>query len=439
MKYLAVLIAFVSFCACGGAAKAQDDVAEFIMASLSGASSETALAPEDQEANELRFRLAQVNLYSETGNLDKAFDLIEALKRDYPLNPRVLAAEAQLNNRIGNYGGAFLGLNKATLLDPFDEDILEQRRAAAAWQGPAIMGGYTYRRTDPAYEQLARASGQFPLTPSMGMRLSLENDHMHTRTPILRQNGESRHFRGDRQRGAVVLNKVFESNHDLSAAIYANNATAGAGLEHGWWDARGSTKLRGEFNRPYWDYIETVIEDGTKSDIHLERKQIFSKDVVGAFGGGYNHYALDGVWDAADALAWNAALEYALPLSFFERTENEINLSASYTADAEYFTFVKRRGPAGGRYKPLSASDYEVHAGTFSIGKTFFSDLLLQGYGGYSYNRLNDNGGPLYGVSLGYSLSDKLNVEFRASHTDSGGENNAQSEDQLGLNLKWVL
>lgn len=439
MTYRMALVAFAVVCACGGPAHAKGDFEEVLMAAHGDTEATDASAPEDERANELRFRLAQATLYSETGNYSKAFEIIEQLKKDYPENPRVFAAEAQINNRIGNYGGAFLGLNKATLLDPLDEDILEQRRAAAAWQGPEILGGYTYRRTDAAFEQLARASGQFPLTPSMRMTLSIENNHMHTREPITRQNGEDRHFRGNKQRGAVVLNKVFENNHDLSGAIYANNSTAGAGVEHGWWDARGSTKLRGEFNRPYWDYIETVIGDGTKSDLHLERKQIFSKDIVGSLGGGYNHYALDNVWDAADALAWNATLEYALPFPYFRAAENEMTLSAAYTADAEYFTFVKRRGSAGGRYKPLSASDYEVHAATLSIGKKFFSDLLLQAYGGYSYNRLNESDGPLYGVGLAYSLSDKLNVEFRASHTDSGGENNAQSEDQVGLNLKWVL
>ncbi len=443
---------FVALVLCAVSAKAEEDVpaemevafnqeeaADQETANDEEKTTETSASAEEERANELRFKLAQVNLYSETGKFDKAFGIIEQLKMDYPNNPRVLAAEAQLNYNIGNYNSAFIGLNKAILLDPNDEDILEQQRAAAFSQGPNILGGYTYRRTDLAYEQLARASGQFPLTPTLNMVLSVENNHMHTRTPVIRQNGSARHFRGDQQRGAIVLNKIFENNHELNAALYANTFTAGFGAEHSWWGTSGVTKLRGEFNRPYWGYVEMVVEGGTRSDLHLERRQIFSKNFIGTIGGGFNHYSLDDIWSAADALAWNAELEYSLPFSLDSDPHNEINVTAAYTGDAEYFTFVERRGPAGGRYKPLSASDYEVHAGTLSVGKKLFDDLLLQGYGGYSLNRLNDNSGPLYGAALNYSLSKKLNIEFRASHTDSGGENNSQSEDLLGLNLKWVL
>jgi tetratricopeptide (TPR) repeat protein len=393
---------------------------------------------QDENADELRLDLARVVLFAETGNFDRAFTLIEEMKKNYPGNPRVLAAEADLNSRIGNYDSAFVGLNKALLLDPTDEDILEQQRTAVYAQGANVLGGFTFRQTGEAYEQLSRASGQTPITPTLSAMINVENDHLHSRTPIIRTDGSLRNFRGDEQRGALMLNKVLENNDGVSASVYANTLTAGAGLLYSLWNHSGVTEIGGEYNRPDWDYVETVIEQGTKSDFHVERKQIFTNDLTAALGGGANFYALHDN-DAAHSFAWDLGVTYSRPYSFFGNPENEVNFSASYTADAEYFTFVDERGPASARFKPLPATDHEIHAFNVTARKKISSKFSLEGYGGYSVNRLNSANGPLYGGSLEYSLSNRLGLVLRASHTDSGGENNNQKEDQIGLNVKWAL
>jgi len=77
--------------------------------------------------------------------------------------------------------------------------------------------------------------------------------------------------------------------------------------------------------------------------------------------GGANFYALHDN-DAAHSFAWDLGVTYSRPYSFFGNPENEVNFSASYTADAEYFTFVDERGPASARFKPLPATDHEIHA-----------------------------------------------------------------------------
>ena len=407
---------------------------------LAKMSTSTVVPPaQDEKADDLRLSLAKVVLFAETGKFDQAFALIKQLKKENPDNSHVLAAEADLNSRIGNYNSAFIGLNKAVLLDPSDEDILEQQRAAAYSKGANVLGGFTFRRTDLAYEQLSRATTQFAVTPTISAIINVENDHLHSREPIMRVDGSPRNYRDNEQRGFFMLNKVFENNDEVSGSLYANTFTAGLGAQYSWWTYNGVTRVRGEYNRPDWDYAEMVIERGTKSDFHLERKQIFTNNFNATIGGGYNHYALDDVSDAAQGLGWDANIEYTQSYNFFGNPENEVNFSANYTTDAEYFTYVNKRGPASARFKPLSASDYEVHAINISASKKLSSRLFLGGYGGYSVNRLNGANGPLYGGSLDYPLSDSLDVEFRASHTESGGENNSQKEDQLGLNIKWIL
>jgi hypothetical protein len=396
-------------------------------------------AKKDVAVNQdLRLMLAKVSLYAETNKLDQAFALIDKLKTEYPNNPQVLQAEADLNLRIGNRGAGFAALRKAMKLDPGNEDILERQRAAVLVQGPFIAGGYQFRDTKGADEHLTRLTGQTTMSPTVSVGLEVENDHLTTDIPILNVDGVLENFSGDRHRATAMFGKLYDDGDEASLSVYAGNNTVGGGLHYGMWDRYGVTSAAVNLQRPYWDYIETVIGSGTKDNIRLERRQIITGNLQAILGGGYNHYNLNDNFDVASAAALDLNIAYTYPYSVTDMPGNEVILGAYYAVNAEYFTHIERgTTPGGASFKPLPAATYEVHSVNVSASKVLSSQLYVEGFGGYSIDRIGDADGPLFGALIEYAPLERLGIEFRLARTMLGGQRFNEKEDRFGVNLKW--
>jgi tetratricopeptide (TPR) repeat protein len=389
----------------------------------------TAWAQPSRDSQDLRLALDRVSLYAETDRIDDAKALLDQLKHDYPNNPQILLAEANLNLRTGNRGQSFSLLNKALALDPGNENILERQRSTLLSQGPFVSGGYHYRRTDLARENFARFVGQATLAPSVATMLAIENNHLKTRQAIRRSNGTLEDFSGNRQRGSLSVTKLYDGGDELTGSLFAGNDSVGAGAQFSRWDSSGATTIQGNLNRPEWDFVESVIENGTKHNIRLERKQLLSPRLQATLGGGYNQYSLEDVSNAASAGTWDLNLAYTYP-------REEVTLGVYYSVDAEYFTNVEERTVGATTFRPLPASSYEIHSINASISRELSPDLYIEGFGGYGKDRLSEVDGPLFGAALEYALIDGVSLELRGSR-GLMGERRSQKEDQLGANLKW--
>lgn len=398
-----------------------------------------AMAQDSQDKkDELRLALAKVSLYAETNKLDQAFALIDQLKQDYPDNSQVLRAEADLNLKLGNRGAGFAALSKAVSLDPANEDILERQRSAVLVQGPYASAGYRYRHTTEANEHFAEFAGQATVSPSVGIGLSVQNDHLNTRHDIRRESGALQDFSGNRQRGTLTLAKVYDNGSEAGVMLHANNDGIGGGAQYTLWDRRGATTVQGNLRKPDWNYIEMVIEDGTRDNIRLERKQIITSHLQATLGGGYNRYNLGSDDNVADAAAWDLNIAYNLPYSPSGKNDDEIMFGVYYGVEAEYFGDVDERTAGGATFRPLPAQSYEIHSLNVSASKNLTSQLYGEAYGGYGIDRLGDSG-PLFGAALEYSPVEHLGIELRGSRSMQGGISDSGREDQIGLNLKYRL
>jgi hypothetical protein len=390
--------------------------------------------------SDLRLQLARVSLYTETGRYDDAYALIETLKEEYPDNPRVLASEADLNLSMGNSGRGMAALNRAIAIDPGNEDILERQRSVALSQGPFVGGGYDFRRISQAYENMEHVDAQVNISSSLSIGTTLENNDFRGRTPIIYPDGRTSTFVGDKQRGTVTLNKVFESGNEATAAVYGNNDTAGGGLQYRMWDHQGSTTLQLNANRPVWDYPETVAEDGTKDNVRLERRQVITNHLEATLSGVYNNYNLRDDRSAAQAGGWDLNISYTIPFSISEKKHEDVILGAYYTGDAEYFSGVDHRMTPGGIiFSPLPVASYEIHALNASVGSQIASSCYVEAHGGYAIDRMTEEKGPVFGGSLNFSLTDALGFELHGFRTLLGGVNGSEKEEQVGGGLKWRL
>jgi hypothetical protein len=383
--------------------------------------------------SELQLELKRISLDAETGKMDDAFRKLDTLKAKHPNNPHVLQAEADLNLRTGNRGAGFAALNRALILDPGNEDIMDRQRSAMLTQGSYVAGGYKVRRSKQATEQFENFAEQIALSSSTSAEINLENNHLRTRRPFTRADGNTESFSGDRQRATATLGKLYDNGDEASASLFAGNNSVGAGALYRLWDRHGATVLQANINRPNWDYIESVIDNGTKHNVRLERKQIFSSALQATLGGGYNHYNLQDDHNVAGAAAWDMNVGYTHPYAI--TSDNNVILGAYYSIDAEYFTQADHRTAGGVSYMPLPAKSYEIHSFNLSASKELSPQWYIEGFGGYSVDRLGGDG-PSFGGAIEYAPMEHLGLELRASRGIMG-ERASEKVDQVALNLKW--
>jgi len=409
----------------------------------SSATKASATTAANQESD-LRLALDKVNLDIDTGKYSEAQDLLNRLKAKYPGNPDVLLAEANLNQTIsGSNHGGLSDMCLPNSLNPNNWDILLRDNLS---KGGYACAGYNRRITNQAYEQIENLSGQVALPyPGFAINFDLENDHINTRQAFTRANGIINDFYGNRQQGTVQLVKNF-TNVDVGAAtVYGQGNTAGGGLQYVRKDRWGGTTVMVNYNQPTWDYVETAVEYGTKSNVMIERRQVFSPDLQATLAGGYSHYALKDLWSAADAPGWDFNLDYDHPFHFTNQPpdskswmNDEVTLGAHYGVEAQYFTFVGRRtDSAGNPFNPLPTTSYEVHSFTLSAAKALLPNVNAQADGGYAVNRIAGNSGPIYGGSLTYTPLQHLGIDIHASRDLLGGQNLGEKQDIVGASLKW--
>ena len=401
-----------------------------------------------QDESDLRLALDKVELDADSGKLDEAYSLVNKLKQKYPNNPDVAAAEADLDDRMSSRSSTLSELCLPTALEPTNNDILMRERQYGASGKNSACAGYNRRITTEGLEQISSFDGQVNvLSPSMALVYDLENDHLNTTQPFLRAGGRTEQsFYGNRQQGTVMLQKTFQNHDQAGVSVFGDNNTAGGGLQFVFRDRTGGTSIMANYNKPNWDYVEMIVENGTKSDVHIERKQVITQNLQATVSAGMTHYALQNFDGAADAPGWNFDLDYSRPVRFMSQGPNnpawlsdEFTLGAHYGAEAEYFTFVgHRKDIDGDTFNPLPTTTYEVHSFTGSIGKVLMTNLDAEVDGGYGVDRISGSSGPVYGGSLTYTPLQHLGVDIHAMRTLLGGQNNGQKEDISGASLKWT-
>ncbi len=394
------------------------------------------LYAQDTDA-QLRLDLSRLQVYTETRQLDSAFTLIERLKAENPTNAQVRVAEADLQIKLGNRGAALTALKEAESLDPGNQDIINRREEIRMPRSYVSADGSVKRTNNLSLEQYSRLSGSARVTPDIAVGATLENDHARI-DPIVRENGTTARFEGDRQRFTLTGQRVEQSGNQLDANLYLTKETVGAGARYSWLDAKGLSYLQADVFAPEWDYLEGVVGYGTRDDIRVGRKQYFTPALEGNLNLGVNHYGLDGDRDLATTGMVNGELDYIIPSRF-----HHIGLSAidnttftlNYMFDAEYAIDVDDKNGPSGRYRPFPFSSYEVHGFTLSLSRELMTDLTLDAFGGWAFDRLGGDG-PQYGGALTYAPYRGPQVQLRASRGISG-ERGTDRYDQVGLNVAW--
>ena len=404
-----------------------------------------AVAASDQADADLRLSLDKVELDASTGRLNEGRALLEQLKQKYPSAPEIQALESELQLQNDNRGIAFKEASKLGTSGSLDREN-HQRAALLSPNGQFVSGGYNFRRTKETYENIETIKGQMAIAPDLALSTTLINDTINTRVPFLHTNGTLQGFSGDRQIGAISADKFFSDGQEVVGSLYAVQNSAGLGGQYRFWDTSGASSISVDFNKPDMDYVESAVEHGTKTNVILERKQIFSEEVQARIDGKYTQYSLDGSSNAASAPGWDFDLDYTYPYIFSSDASSTGSFladpfvfGARYGVGAEYFSHIQSSySSTHTAFSPLPVSSYEVHSFTASATKNIFAGFQAEVSGGIAVNRIAGNSGPIYGLLLNYVIDKEIGVNFHANRDLLGGQNNSEKEDNIGMDLKWM-
>ncbi len=180
-----------------------------------------------------------------------------------------------------------------------------------------------------------------------------------------------------RQRADVYVQQDFDAGGDLRISGFGTRSSLGGGLHYGQPDATGRTQVQVEYRRPFWEFVEGLLGDGTRDRVDIHRDQRFGSRVSGRVTAAFNRYGLGGAADVARSIAFDGGL------NVMPRRSNPA-VGFEYGLDVE--------SPRGVVAVTLPLVSREVHAGSGTVQARFSRHLSADATAGYVWDRLGGHG-----------------------------------------------
>lgn len=392
------------------------------------------------ERSERRLERLRAALEAQTGRTDVARSRLAGLEAKDPADAETLAQLSGLELQIGRTRRAGELLDRAIAVDPSNPDLANARAALQRETAGFVRAEPDYRRASSGEKRYTLGTvGELPLTPAW--RATAAFDQAYVDSPAVRRpDGLSDRFKGSRQRGAFGLQHESEGGTRTHAQIFANARTAGMGLSRDYAFDRARVAAGIELSRPYWDFTESLVADGTRDRAYVQYAQPWLLGLSARARFAANRYGMPGLADGARSATLDGELR--LPLDDFVRGS-----AISYVLDGEYpWRIASRADPtsAGAEFRPIPLRYREVHALLAGYTLDWRRDLdsawpLLADFSaGPAYDRYGRRGGPLLGFGLSWLDDGNFSGGLRTSYGRGVGRD-ANEFSTIGGYAQWRM
>ena len=389
---------------------------------------------------DLNLSLAQARLNFEKGQVGYALEQVNMLAEKNPNNADVLATKAEFKNRVGKWRNALTLYDKAIALAPQREDIRDQKESILEEHGTSAQ--ISVEHQDIGHDRtefFTRAEGVAAVNHALSLGIKVERDDADVDNVQRAANGGFESLNDAFYRGEVYLGYTLENSDMAKVSILAGESNVGAGGSYTLVDNYGKTVVGMEYNAPNWDFIEGVVDDGTRDRVYVERQQRINPRLVVNAAFGLNQYNV-GDWDnVAKSSSLDGSIVYTIPsthqMAKFLGQDGE--LSIRYLLDAEYASSVDTVNGVNGPYQPLPLTTREVHGLVLHVGKQISQPFRLEAFGGYARDRLG-GGGANFGADAFYDITRKAQLHVGYLHSVST-ELTSETLDSImaGLSVKF--
>jgi tetratricopeptide (TPR) repeat protein len=392
------------------------------------------------EQGELRLRLLEAQLLAQTGQLAEARRRFEELRQAMPESAEPLNGLAGAAWRTGRWRQALGLYREALLIDPTDRWVADAAEAIERVHARRFRTDLEYREirggvdTGRATVVTGGIGGHQPFGDGWRLGFSFDLAYVDA-SQVRRTDGSIGSFSGLRHRAEMFVQHDGLDGKVFAGSLFVTGDTPGFGVRAELPDDRGVTTLRAEYRRPNWDFVQSLVGDGTRDRLAAGRRQQFTGDLTGRLDIGANRYGIEGDRDAASTFTVGGELRLGNLAGFR-------GLSTAYVFDGEYLLGRDERIGAGGQsFAPLHIVDREIHAATVgysgargtSAAEGVLTYEVSAGYGVDRYGKA----GPLVSGVLGYALG-SVEVRLRGGYVQNIGR--ARSTNTvIGASLTWIF
>lgn len=382
-----------------------------------------------QRQQDLRLQLLYAKIEQQSGQAAKAAQRLAALDYYYPNDPQLLAYKASVASSRGDNDQALAYLDRAQAIAPENEDLHLQEQNIRR-----IERGQSYAKLDHEFRALGDNNEHITTLSGVATAGRTEfgmvgqNNFLNSDGIRRARDGAVGDYKTTRQRGEAFIAHTFDGNTRAQASLFANNKSVGAGASVAFDSPIGRTELLGEFQRPYWDFVEAVYEHATRDRIGVKDFAVLQPGTTLGVEASYNNYNTD----LADDVAQSVLTRINLVQQIQPQTATQPYLGVGYGFDGEYLTDKPdhRIDNSGNGYYLLPVRSREVHA----ITGIYRDDLTPQTHalaiGGVAYDRLNGGVSPLVEGQLNHDLDANWQVGARARYAQE-----TNNTDNHALNL----
>jgi tetratricopeptide (TPR) repeat protein len=366
-----------------------------IIITMTPAQAVAPLPAEAEAAAQSRLDLLEARLLAATGREAQALESLRGLAGKNPTNTQMLSSLASLEHSFGRWRRADALYQQALAQDPTNEELIAAQAGLRREQAPRIHFETDRKMVSNLQrEQIQRLSGHTFLTPSLRAGFTYDQNFIHA-SNLLRPNGEISPADVFRQRGEISLQNDYEDGSIVRGALLAGPSGVGLGFRYARPDTRGQTSFVGDWQRPYWEYIETVVNDGTRDRVEIRRQHRLAPRLLGTIAAALNRYGLDGDRNVATTFAFDGNLSYT---HWISRTP----LTFEYYFDGESRRSIETRTTAEGLlFNPLPLVSREVHSVAVMTGSNIVRYWRAEGFMGYAWDRLGGRT-PFFGGRVNY-------------------------------------
>lgn len=370
---------------------------------------------EAERQQALRLQLLYARIEQETGQNERAQQRLEALNYYYPNDPQLLSYQASLASSNGEGDRAAKLIAKAQEVAPDNEDFTLQAQNIRHVDRNAdyVKLDHQYTRLGDNDEQITTLSGAGH-ADRLELGFNAQNNFLATEGTRRASDGQIDDYTVTRQRGEVYAAYNYVDGGRAQASLFGNNQALGGGLSYAFNNPIGRTELIGEYQRPYWDFVEAVYDHATRDRVGFKHFTTLQPGTTLGLEASLNNYNIDEQDDVAQTTLLRANLVQQLQ----PQTASQPYLGVGYGFDGEYLADKPDSAfdAAGNYYYLLPVRTREVHALTGIYRDTIAEDTNALLVGGVAYDRLNGSFSPLLEARVDHDVNEKVQLGGRARY-----------------------
>lgn len=383
-----------------------------------------------QRQQDLRLQLLYARIEHDSGQEVKARERLQAVRQYYPNDPQLLSYEAALANAGGDSEQASSLIERARAAAPENEDLTLQaqntRKVAAGTN--FVKLDHEYRQLGDNQENITTLSGVVNANRNVEFGFTAQNNILQTDDTRRARDGRIGDYDVVRNRGEMYGAYNFNDGTRVQGSLFANNDTLGGGAFVTFDNPLGRTELIGEYQRPYWDFVEAVYEDATRDRIGFRHNTRLTKTTGLSVEASYNNYNIS----QADDVAETTLLRANILQDIQQQTATQPYLGIGYGFDGEYRNGKPdtRRDAFNNDYFLLPIRTREVHAVTGVYRDDWTPTTHALFIGGAAYDRINGGFSPLLEAQVDEDIAQNWQIGARARYAQE-----TNNTDNQALNL----